>query len=196
MNKLKMRCMKNDASDSTLQGFFPAILSVTDNRVADGCKLRPDLILQSRHQRNPDQRGGAKRPLDRILEFSTGRPRVTRCGQLLKHSFSSKVVNQRPFFRTEMPTNYCKILPYRSMTKKLSNECISIGLGFCKEQNPGREAIYAMDNKSPLSLRFQFCGKKRQGGRCIGAFDRHSQKAGGFIERQDGIIFVEDGMFR
>ena len=196
MNKLKMRCMKSDASDSTLQGFFPAIFSITDNRVADGGKLRPDLVLQSRHQRSPDQRGGAKRPLDRILEFSTSRPRVTRCSQLLKHSFSPKVVNQRPFFRTELPTNYCKILPYWSMTEKLSNECISIRLGFCKEQNPGCETIYAMDNKSPLSLRFQFCRKKRQSGRCIGAFDRHSQKAGGFIERQDGIIFVEDGTFQ
>jgi len=79
------------------------------------------------------------------------------------------------------------------MAEKLSNECVSIRLGFCKEQNPGRETIDAMYDKGSLSLRFQFCGKKRQGGRCIGAFHRHSQKSGRFIEGHDRIVFVEDG---
>ena len=112
-------------------------------------------------------------------------------GQPLKHSFPSKVVNERPFFGAEMSANYREILPYRSMAEKLSNECVSIRLGFCKEQNPGRKTIDAMYDKGPLSLRFQLCGKKRQCGRSIGAFHRHSRKSGRFIEGHDGIVFVK-----
>lgn len=185
--------MKSDTSDATLQGFFTAVFSVTNNRMADGCKLRPNLILQSRHQRNPDQRSGAKRPLDGILEFSASRPGVTRCGQLLKHSFSPKVVNERLFVAAGMPANYCKILPYRSMAEELSNERVPIRLGLCKEQNPRRITIDAMYDKGSLSSRFQFCGKQRQGGRCTGAFHRHSQKSSWFIEGHDGFVFVQDG---
>lgn len=102
-------------------------------------------------------------------------------------------MTERPFFDAEMPANYYKILPHRTMAEKLSNEGISIGLAFCEKQSPGRETIDAMDNQGSLSLRFQFCGKKRQGGRSIGAFDRHSQKSGRFIEGHDGVVFVEDG---
>jgi hypothetical protein len=109
----------------------------------------------------------------------------------LKHSLSSKVVNERPFFGPEMPTNYREILPHRSVAEKLSYESISIRLGFGKEQNPGRKAIDAMHDKGSLSLQFQSCGKKRQSGRSIGAFHRHSRKSGGFIEGHDGIVFVK-----
>jgi len=52
-----------------------------------------------------------------------------------------------------------------------------------------------MHNEGPLSLRFQFCGKKRQSGWFIGACDRYSQKSGRFIEDYDGIVFEEDGKF-
>jgi hypothetical protein len=100
-------------------------------------------------------------------------------------------VNERPFFGSEMPANYREILPHWSMAEKLSNESISIRLGFCKEQNPGRKAIDAMHNKGSLSLRFQFCGEKRQSGRSIAAFHRHSRESGRFIEDHDGIVFVK-----
>jgi hypothetical protein len=66
-------------------------------------------------------------------------------------------VNERPFFGSEMPANYREILPHWSMAEKLSNESISIRLGFCKEQNPGRKAIDAMYDKGSLSIQFQFC---------------------------------------
>jgi hypothetical protein len=102
-------------------------------------------------------------------------------------------VNECPFFGAEIPANYCEILSHRSMAEKLSNECVSIRLGFCKEQNPGRETIDAMYDEGSLSLRFQFCGKKRQGGHCIEAFHRHSQKSGGFVKGHDRIVFEEDG---
>jgi hypothetical protein len=100
-------------------------------------------------------------------------------------------VNERPFFGADMPANYREILPHRSMAEKLSDECVSIRLGFCKEQNPGRKTIDAMYDKCSLSLRFQFCGKKRQGGRSIGALHRHSRKSGGFVDGHDGIVFVK-----
>ena len=195
MNELKMSCMKSDASNSPFRRFRQAVLSVADDRVADRGKLHSDLILQSRHQRNSDQRSGPKRALDGVPEFSPGRFGVAVRGQPLKHSFSSKVVNERPFFGGQMPANYCQILSHRSMAEKLSNECVSIRFGFCKEQSPGRETIDAMYDKGSLSLRFQFCGKKRQGRRCIGAFHRHSQKSGRFIQGHDRIVFVEDDKF-
>ncbi|HMH07842.1 MAG TPA: hypothetical protein VK579_14270 [Terriglobales bacterium] len=102
-------------------------------------------------------------------------------------------MNQRPFFEAEMAANYCEILSHRAMREKLSNECVSIRPGFCKEQNSRRETIDAMYDKGSLSVRFQSCGKKRQGGRCIGALHRHSQKPGRFIDDHDCIVFVEDG---
>jgi len=136
MNELKTRCVKGHASNSTLRGFRLAVLSVADDRVADGCKLHSNLILQSSHQRNLDQRSGTKSPLDAIPEFSTGSSGVILCSQSLKHSFSSKVVNKRLFFAAEMPANCCQILPHRNMAEKLLDECVSIRLGFCKEQGP------------------------------------------------------------
>ncbi len=79
MNELKMRRMKSDAGDSTFGGFLRAVLSVADDRVTDHGKLHPDLILQSGHERNPDQRSAPKRPLDGIPQFSAGRFAVTPC---------------------------------------------------------------------------------------------------------------------
>lgn len=196
MNKLKMRCVQSNASDSTLGCFRGAVFSVANHRVVDGRKLHADLILQSCHQRNADERSLAKKAFDGIPKLSASRCRVAPHGQPLEHSFSPQVVNQSPFFSAEMPANNGEILPQGSMSKKLPNQRVSIVLGFCKEENPRRETINAMYDKDPLFLRFQFCGKKRQGGRRIGAFDRHSQKSGRFIERHDGIVFVEDGTLR
>jgi hypothetical protein len=81
------------------------------------------------------------------------------------------------------------------MGEKLSNQCVSTTLGFCEEQNPGRKTIDAMHNKSSLSLRPQLRGEKRQGGRRIGAFDRHGEQSWRFIDGHDGIVFIEDGEF-
>jgi hypothetical protein len=93
MKELKMGGMKSYAGDPPLGGFRRVVLSVTDDRVADGGKLYSDLVLQSRHQRNPEERSGAKAAFDRIPEFGTGRFVPARCGQPLKHSLPSKVVD-------------------------------------------------------------------------------------------------------
>jgi len=100
-------------------------------------------------------------------------------------------VNQCPFFDAEVSANYCEVLPHRTVAEKLSNQCISIPFGFCKEQNPRSKAIDAMYDKGSLSLRLKFCRKQRPCGRCIGAFYGHSRKSGRFIDGHDGIVFVE-----
>jgi hypothetical protein len=77
------------------------------------------------------------------------------------------------------------------MAEKLPNECIPTRFSFREEQNPGRKTINAMHDKGPLSLPLQFRGKKRPGGRTIGAFNRHSRKPGRLIEDHYGIVFVK-----
>jgi hypothetical protein len=79
------------------------------------------------------------------------------------------------------------------MTEKLSNEYLSIRLGFGEEQNAGRETIDAMDNKGSLSLQRKSRRKQRQSGGTIGAFDRHSRQASRFIEDHHGIVLVKHG---
>jgi len=69
-------------------------------------------------------------------------------------------MNERPFAARELAANYRKVLPHRSMAKKLSDQGLSIHLRFCKEQNPGRKTIDAMYDKRSLSLRLQFGIKK------------------------------------
>ena len=100
-------------------------------------------------------------------------------------------MDQLPFLGAETPANHREVLPDWSMAEKLSNECISTRFSFRKEQNPGCKAVNAMYHKGALSLQFQLCGKKRPGGRSIGALNRHSRKSGRFIERHHGIVFVK-----
>src|SRR5205807_8654091 len=71
MNELKMRGMKRDASNAPLRRLCRVILSVADHRMVNRRKLHADLILQSRHQRDSDQRSGPKRAFHGIPEFST-----------------------------------------------------------------------------------------------------------------------------
>ena len=101
------------------------------------------------------------------------------------------MVNESPFLGAETPPKYRQILPHWSMVKKLSNEFVSIWLGFRKEQYPGRETVDAMYDKGALSLQPKSSGKQRQSGRSIGAFNRHSGKPGRFIEDYHGIVFVK-----
>lgn len=73
MNKLKARRMKCDTGDEPLRRFRGVVFSVTDNRVADGGELHPNLILQSRYQGNPDERGAPKMAINRIAKFRARR---------------------------------------------------------------------------------------------------------------------------
>ncbi|MGB7719091.1 MAG: hypothetical protein WBL65_04275 [Bryobacteraceae bacterium] len=191
MNELKMRRMKSNAGNSPLRRFRQVVFSVADDRVADRRKLHPDLILQPRRQRHPDQRSAPERAFDAISKFRASRFGVALRAQRLKHSFTSKVVNERPFLGAGTPANNREILPDGSMGEKLPDECIAIRFSFRKEQNPGRKTIDAMHHQSSLSLQFEFCGEKRPSGWGIGALDRHSRKSGRLIEDHHGIVFVK-----
>jgi len=161
VKELKMRRVESDAGDQPLGGFLGAVLSVADDRVADGRKLRPDLVLQSRHQRNPDERGAGKKPFDGVSKLGASGFGIFRGAQPLKHSVAPKIVNESPFAGLETPAKHGEILPHGSMGAKLPDEHLPIGLGFRKEQNAGRETIDAMNDKGPLSLRFQPLGEQR-----------------------------------
>lgn len=191
MKELKIRCVKSDAGNSTFRGFRRVVFPVADHRVADCRELHPDLILQSRHQRNPDERGVPKRLFDGIPKFGTSRRGVAFPGQFLKHAVSSKVVNERPFFGAGTPANRREVLPHRSVGEKLSNQCVPIRLALGKEQHPGGKTIDAVHDHCPLPLPLQLRGKKRQGGRSIGALHGHSRQAGRFVDGYDSIVFVQ-----
>lgn len=192
MNELKMPGMKSEAIDSPFRGFFRMVLSVTDDRMANGGKLHPDLILQSRYQFDSDERSTAQRTFHGIAEFGTGRLRIALSGQLLKHSLLPKVVNERPFFGVEVPANDCEILPHRCMAQKLSDQGIAVRSRLGKEQYPGRVTIDAVHHKGPLSSHSQFSGENGKSGRSSKVLGRHRQQFGRFIESHDGIVFVKD----
>ena len=103
MNKLNMRCVESNASDQWLRRFCWVIFPVTDDRVADYRKLRSDLILQSSHQRNSDERRAGKESLGGISKFRASRFGVSLCAQLLKHSDASKIMNKSPLVCVETP---------------------------------------------------------------------------------------------
>ena len=195
MDKLKMRRVQSDAGDQALQGFRRVILPVADHGVADCRKLRPNLILQSSHQRHPDQRRTRKGPLDGIPKLGAGGFGVTPDAQFLNHPHSSKVVDQGRLFSVDTPPNHRQVLPHRRMSEKLADEGLAVGLRFCEKQNAGREAIDAMDHQRPLLLPRQFRGNQRQGGRSGGAMDGHRDQARRLIENHHGIVFVKHGKF-
>jgi len=169
------------------------VFSIADNRVAHRRKLRSDLILQSCHQLNPDERSIRKKAFDGISKFGTSRLGVSRRAQLLKHSFPSKIVHERPCLNAETAAQYREIPPYGSMVEKLSHQRISIRTGLCKQQSPGGKTIDSMHDQGSLSPRLEFCDKQRQSGRSIRALNRHSQKSGRFVENDHGIVFVKHG---
>lgn len=108
------------------------IFSVADNRVADRRKLCPDLILQSCDQLNPDERSIRNKAFDGISKFGTSRPGVSRRAQLLMHSLTSKVVNERPCLNAETAAQCREVPPDGGVVEKLPHQRISIRAGLCK----------------------------------------------------------------
>jgi hypothetical protein len=169
------------------------IFSIADKGVAHRRKLRSDLILQSCHQLNPDERSIRKKAFDGISKFGASRPRVSRRAQLLEHSFPSKIMHEHPCLTAETAAQYREILSYGSMSEKLSHQRVSIRSGLGKQQSPRSKPIDAMHDQGSLSLQFESCDKQRQGGRSIGALNRHSQKSGWFVENDHRIVLVKHG---
>jgi hypothetical protein len=193
MDKLKIRGMKSNASNERLRRFRSVVFSIAHNRVAHRRKLRSDLILQSCHQLNPDERSVRKKAFDGISKFGTSCLRVSRRAQLLKHSFPSKMVHERSCLDAETAAQYREIPPYGSMVKKLSHQRISIRTGLRKQQSPGGKTIDAMHDQGSLSFQLEFCDKQRQSGRSVVVLNRHSQKSGRFVENDHGIVFEKHG---
>ena len=86
MDKPKMRGMERNPRNQRLQCFHPMVFSIADNRMPKRQELRPDLILQPRHQFNPDQRSIRKKAFDGIAKFGTSRLGVSRRAQLDRKS--------------------------------------------------------------------------------------------------------------
>ena len=154
MSKLEMRGMQSDARNAPLRRLLGMVLSVADDGMAERRKLHTNLILQSCHQRNPDQRSTAQKPFDRIAKFRSRRFRIARTSQLLKHSFLPEVMNERSLFSLEVPAHDGEILPHGSMFEKLLHQRLAIRPGLGEEQDSGCVAIDAMNDKGALSLSF------------------------------------------
>src|SRR5580700_2061706 len=95
MDKLEMRSMERNAIDELLRGFRPMVFSIADDRVSEGRKLDTDLILQSGHELDSDERSIRKKAFDRIAQFGTRRCWIACGAQLLIHSFATKIVHER-----------------------------------------------------------------------------------------------------
>ena len=147
--------------------------------------------MQSRDQANSNERRAAKGALDRITKLGASRPWIVLFGQLLKHAFLPKVVNQHSFPRSHPPPHDRQILPDWRVAAKLFDQRIAIRWSLGKEQDSGGVAIDAVHDKSSLPFRFQFGGKKRLGGGRVGVIGRHREQFGGLIQRDNGIVFVE-----
>jgi len=135
------------------------IFSVANHGMADGEELRSDLVLQSGHELNPNQRRIGKKAFDRVSKFSAGRLRVSRGAQLLKYAATPKIVHQRPSLELDTAAHYRQVLPHRSMVEKLAHQRISIRRGLRKEQDPRGKTIDPMDDQRPLPLPFELRGK-------------------------------------
>ena len=193
MNKTKIGSMEGDAGNQLLRRFRRVVFSIADERMAHGRKLRPDLILQSGHQLNPDERSLRKKAFDGIAKFGTGCPGVFRTAQLLEHALTPKVVHERSRLGIHTATQHREIVPYRTVVEKLTHEPRTIRIGLGKQQNAGGKPIDAMHHQGALSLSLEFGDEQRQSGRGIGAFNRHRQESGWFVDHDHRIVFVKHG---
>src|SRR5260370_2001735 len=162
MHKLKRRGMQSNAGNELLRRRRPVVFSITDDRVAHRRELRPDLILKSWNQLNPHEGRISENPFDGVSKFGANRLGVSRRPQLLKHSFASKIVNQRSCFSAETAAQYRKIPPHGSMREKLSHEHISIPISLRKQQNSGGETIHALHDQGSPFLQLHPCYTHRQ----------------------------------
>src|ERR1700676_3831026 len=195
MDKLKMRGMKSNALNQLLRRFRWVIFSVTDYRMARRRKLHANLILESCHQLNPYQRSIRKKAFDGIPEFGASGFRVFHGAQLLKHSFSSKIVDERSSLSGETAAHDREILPQGSVGEKLPHQRGAIRRSLGKKQCPRSKAINAMYDQRLLLLQFETCGQQRPRRRSSGTANWHRQQPRRFVDNDHRIVFVEHGKF-
>src|SRR6266481_10163717 len=195
MDKLKMHGMKSNALNQFLRRFRRVIFSVADYRMARRRKLHADLILESCHQLNPYERSIRKKAFDGIPEFGASRFRIFHGAQLLIHSFTSKIVDERSSLSGETAAHDRKILPHRSMGEKLPHQHGSIWRSLGKKQSPRSKSIDAMYDQRSLLLQFETGGQQRPGRRSSGTANWHRQQPWRFVDNDHRIVFVEHGKF-
>src|SRR6266853_1907245 len=195
MDKLKMRGMKSNALNQLLRCFRRMIFSVPDYRMARRRKLHADLILESCHQLNPYQRSIREKAFDRISEFGASGFRVFHGAQLLIHSFTSKIMDERSSLSGETAAHNRKILPHRSVSEKLPHQRGSIRRSLGKKQSPRRKSIDAMYDQRFLLLQFETGGHERPCRSSSGTRNRHRQEPWRFVDNDHRIVFVEHGKF-
>src|SRR6202795_128204 len=193
--KFKMRGRKSNALNQLLRRFRWVIFSVPDYRMARRRKLHADLILESCHQLNPYERSIRKKAFDGIPEFGAGGFRVFHGAQLLIHSFTSKIVDERSSLSGETPTHDREILPHGSVGEKLPHQRGSIRRSLGKKQSPRRKSIDAMYDQRLLLLQFETGGQQRPCRRSSGTRNRHGQEPWRFVDNDHRIVFVEHGKF-
>src|SRR6266446_3185582 len=195
MDKFKMRGMKSNALNQLLRRFRRVIFSVPDYRMARRRKLHADLILESCHQLNPYQRSIRKKAFDGISKFGASGFRVFHGAQLLIHSFTSKIVDERSSLSGETAAHDREILPHRSVSEKLPHQRGSIRSSLGKKQSPRRKSIDAMYDQRSLLLQFETGGHERPCRRSSGTRNRHRQEPWRSIDNDYRIVFVEHGKF-
>src|SRR3981081_803557 len=195
MDKLKMRGRKSNALNKFLRRFRRMIFSVSDYRMGRRRKLHADLILESCHQLNPYERSIRKKAFDGIPEVSASGFRIFHGAQLLIHSFTSKIVDERSSLSGEMPAHDRKILPHRSVSEKLPHQRGSIRRSLRKKQSPRRKSIDAMYDQGFLLLQFETGGHERPCRRSSGSRNWHRQKPWRFVDNDHRIVFIEHGKF-
>ncbi len=195
MDKLKMRGMKSNALNQLLRRFRRMIFSVPDYRMTRRRKLHSDLILESCHQLNPYERSIRKKAFDGIPEFGASGFRVFHGAQLLIHSFTSKIVDERSSLSGETAAHDREILPHGSVGEKLPHQRGSIRRSLGKKQSPRCKSIDAMYDQRSLLLQFETGGQQRPGRRSSGTLNWHRQEPWRFVDNDHRIVFVEHGKF-
>jgi hypothetical protein len=191
MNELNMRCVESDPGDQRLEGFRRVVFPVADDRMADGGELRPDLILQSSHQRDPRHGRGGEKALDGVSKLSPRRFPVSGCAQRLEHSLAAEIVDKGSLPCLEPPANHGQVLPNGGMGEELPNQHFTVALGLGKEQNAGAETIDAVDHQSSPPVPRQCGSQHRHGGGSMGAWNRNGRQAGWLIDYHHGIVLVK-----
>ena len=184
--------MESDAGDSPFLFSIRVVLPVPEDGVADCRQLHTDLILQSGHQRDADDRCPFQALFHGVAQFGARSIRIPCCGYPLHRSVAPQVVHEGPFFGAKMTGDYRQVFAHRGVLDELCNEGFPIGPGFREEQNPRGVPIDAVHDKGPLASCFQLRREKRERGGKIAIVLRHGEHFGGFIEDDNGIVLVED----
>src|SRR6266404_5946639 len=195
MDKLKMRGMKRNPLNQLLRRFLRVIFSVPDYRMARRRKLHADLILESCHQLNPHERSIRKKAFDGIPEFGASSFRIFHGAQLLIHSFTPKIVDERSSLSGETAAHDREILPHGSVSEKLPHQRGSIRRSLGKKQSPRRKSIDAMYDQRSLLLQFETGRNERPCRRSSRTRNWHRQQPWRFIDNDHRIVFVEHGKF-